>query len=295
MDAVHRLRCKFAPELVFDYCLENGLIARSKTCQCGGVMRIHRYTKCIDGYVYRCKDCRCRKSVRDDTFFSKSHLPLGKILMMCHNWVIRRPVTATAYETEMSEVSAVQWYQYCRDVASWKMNKLTQVLGGVGVTVHVDETVLIKRKYNRGRMASNQQWVLGIYDTTLHKGYIEAIPDRSANVLLPIIQRLVLPGTTIYTDEWSSYSQLSNLGYIHEVVNHTTGFINPFTGTHTNSIESFWSHLKKRIRSVNGSRNPMIYSYLDEFMYRTWFNMTLKTPMSNWDFFLQHIRERYPL
>nr|CAH8870734.1 unnamed protein product [Trichobilharzia regenti] len=205
--------------------------------------------------------------------------------MICNLWVLKRAVTATAYETENSEVSAVQWHNYCRDVSSWKMNTLTQVLGGVGSIVHIDESVLIKRKYNRGRLQANQQWILGIYDTTLRKVYIEAISNRSAAVLVPINKRLVLPGTTIHTDEWSGYRQLSNHGYIHHVVNHTDGFRNPLDGTHTSSIESFRSHLKRRITAVNGSRNPMIYSYLDEFMYRIWFHITLRTPMRNWELF----------
>nr|CAH8866014.1 unnamed protein product [Trichobilharzia regenti] len=191
---------------VFDYCLDNGLIALSKICQCGGVMHIQKYTEAIDGFVYRCIECRRRISVREGTFLSRSKLPLTKILMIGNFWVLKR-----AYGTENSEVSAVQWYNYCRDVSSWKMNTLTQVLGGVGSTVHIDETVLIKRKYNRGRLQANQQWILGVvYDTTLRKGYIEAIPDRSAAVLVPINKRLVLLGTTVHTDEWSGYRQLSN-------------------------------------------------------------------------------------
>uniref|UniRef100_A0AA85J9I0 Uncharacterized protein n=1 Tax=Trichobilharzia regenti TaxID=157069 RepID=A0AA85J9I0_TRIRE len=115
-----------------------------------------------------------RKSVRDGTFLSRSKLPLAKILMICNFWVLKRAVTATAYETENSEVSAVQLYNYCRDVSSWKMNTLTQVLEGVGSIVHIHETALIKRKYNRGRLQANQQWILGIYDMTPRKGSISA-------------------------------------------------------------------------------------------------------------------------
>ena len=38
------------------------------------------------------------------------------------------------------------------------------------------------------------RWVFGIVDTKTRFCYIELVEDRSAQTLLPIIQRLVLPG-----------------------------------------------------------------------------------------------------
>lgn len=141
-------------------------------------------------------------------------------------------------------MSTVQWYQHCRDIASQKTNAISSVLGGVGVVVHIDETVLIKRKMNRGRIRANHVCVLGPYDTNLRKGFVERIPKRSADVLIPIIQRLVLPGTTIHIGEWRGYSQLSSSGYVRHTVNHSSELVDPVTATHTNSIEGFWAHIK---------------------------------------------------
>ena len=101
------------------------------------------------------------------SFFSKSKLSLTKILCICHSWLLRRPVSATAAETENTQVSTIQWYQHCRDIVFQKMNSVTSAFGGVGVVVHVDETVLIKRKMNRGRRRVNHVWVIGLYDTNL--------------------------------------------------------------------------------------------------------------------------------
>ncbi|CAH8842055.1 unnamed protein product [Trichobilharzia szidati] len=114
---------------------------------------------------------------------------------------------------------------------------------------------------------------------------MELILDRSADTLLPIIQRLVLPGTTIHTDEWAGYSQLSQLGYIHHRVNHSNDSVDPVTGTHDNSTEGFWGRLKNRIRAINGSQNEVIFSHLDEYMHRNWFNLKTETPLNNWNIF----------
>ncbi|CAH8864455.1 unnamed protein product [Trichobilharzia szidati] len=125
---------------------------------------------------------------------------------------------------------------------------------------------------------------------------MELILDRSAHtLLLPIIQRLVLPGTTIHTDEWAEYSQISQLGYIHHRVNHSNDSVDPVTGTHNNSIEGFWGRLKNRIKAINGFQNQVIFSHLDEYMYRNWFNLKTETPIQNWEIFLSHIREKYPV
>uniref|UniRef100_A0AA85IMT6 Uncharacterized protein n=1 Tax=Trichobilharzia regenti TaxID=157069 RepID=A0AA85IMT6_TRIRE len=64
MNAVHQLRCKFHPDLVFNYCVENGLIGKTKTCTCGGDMTLQKYCQAIDGYAFRCNQCDCTKSVR---------------------------------------------------------------------------------------------------------------------------------------------------------------------------------------------------------------------------------------
>ena len=68
-------------------------------------------------------------------------------------------------------------------------------LGGHGKVVQIDESVLVRAKYNRGRqLRERQRWVFGVYDPATKQGYIQLVEDRSADKLLPIIQRVVAPG-----------------------------------------------------------------------------------------------------
>ena len=63
------------------------------------------------------------------------------------------------------------------------------------------------------------------------------VPDRSANTLLPIINRVCRPGTVIYSDEWAAYRQIQErLGFAHEAVNHSVCFVDPNTGVHTQNV-----------------------------------------------------------
>ena len=58
------------------------------------------------------------------------------------------------------------------------------------------------------------------------------VVKRNAETLIPIIQRHVLPGTEIASDEWRAYSKLRELGYIHYTVNHSKNFVDPLTKRH---------------------------------------------------------------
>ena len=71
------------------------------------------------------------------------------------------------------------------------------------------------------------------------------VPDRSTATLLPIIQTFVLPGTTIYSDEWASYNILNHTGFIHQTVNHSENFVDPLSGVHTQKIEGSWGGVKR--------------------------------------------------
>ena len=74
--------------------------------------------------------------------------------------------------------------------------------------------------------------------------------------LLRIIQRYVAPGTTVITDKWKGYTNLGNHGYVHLDVNHSQNFVDPLTGSFTNSIKGTWTHVKNRVLRRGGQRTP---------------------------------------
>ena len=78
----------------------------------------------------------------------------------------------------------------------------------------------------------------------------------------------VRKGASVSTDELKSYARLARLGYKHGAVNHA--YDEWVRGTHhTNSLEGFWSLLKRSIRGthVHVSRKHLA-KYLGEFEFR---------------------------
>jgi hypothetical protein len=77
-----------------------------------------------------------------------------------------------------------------------------------GVVVQIDESLFNhKSKYQRGRRPDKETWVFGIADTSTKPTvtYMQTVAKRDATTLPPIIQKVVRPGSIVYSDEWRAY------------------------------------------------------------------------------------------
>ena len=64
------------------------------------------------------------------SFFHNSKVSLRIWLMMIWFWTIEFPVTKAAAQAKIAESSAVAFYQWFRDICSWKLLQQQIVLGG---------------------------------------------------------------------------------------------------------------------------------------------------------------------
>ena len=95
-----------------------------------------------DGVSWYCPRCYTRKSIREGSFFSKSKLSLQKWLLLLHYWVRETPVTQAMEDAEVDKRTAVDGYQWFREICSSALVRAPQiVLGGRGVVVHIDESL----------------------------------------------------------------------------------------------------------------------------------------------------------
>lgn len=178
-------------------------------------------------------------------------------------WAAKVPVKSAEVMSDVCKKSVSHWYQFLRKKCSESLLACPDYsFGGVGVVVQVDESVVAKRKYNVEHVVE-QQWVFVLYDTSTKLGHIQLVNDRQAETLVPIIQKYVKPGTTIFSDQWPAYHQLQNLGYQHFTVNQLEN-----TGTCTNAIKAYWSRVKRNIRLHWLSRRDQLPLRIDEFLWR---------------------------
>ena len=117
--------------------------------------------------------------------------------------------------------------------------------------VEIDESAFKKKRVTRNHNQINK-WVFGLYERERKLVYMEIVPDRHASTLLPIIQRVCEPGTTIISDQWAAYNKLEEIGFPHYTVDHSRFFVNPNSREiHTQNIEISWGWAKYEIRRQN--------------------------------------------
>jgi len=93
------------------------------------------------------------------------------------------------------------------------------------------------------------------------------VPNNRKATLLPKVLEHVAAGATLYTDSLQSYHDLRE-SYVHHVINHAKEYVRDHH-VHTNSIENFWSVLKRTIGGTYICPRPKhLERYLDEQIFR---------------------------
>ena len=246
------------------------------------------------GLVWRCPVNTCRKTIgfSKDSVFENSRLAIEKCLKLILEFSLSHPVLEAAKSCEVNKNTAVSWHKVLRDVCAFVFCADDAKLGGKGKIVEIDESLIAKRKYHRGRLIP-QRWVLGFWERETSRGFCTYVPSRNAETLISIIQRWVAPGTTIMTDQWGAYNSLSPCGYDHRTVNHSQNFVSP-EGNHTQGIEGFWSKIKLELRLVVGSKGDLLWDHVEQASFDKWYFQKDHSQQQWFEFILGCISERYP-
>lgn len=135
-------------------------------------------------------------------------------------------------------------------------------IGGKNKNRHADK----KTEGGQGRGGEDKTPVIGILE---RGGKVKArkAKDVSGKTLKSFIKQNVKEGSQVMTDEWKSYNSI-NEKYNHSVVQHSTGeYVNG--NIHTNTLEGFWSLLKRGVIGQYHHVTPKyLNKYVDEFCFR---------------------------
>ena len=219
---------------------------------------------------FRCSHCRKESSIFYHSLFYQSKIKINKLLLMLLYIWLQFTQTQINLLTGIGK-HTIGFYQSCSRVVMMNMIERNQIkLGGTGKEVQIDEAIVRKRKYHRGRM-KKQIWIFGMVESDspgFSRLLLTVVPDRTMRTLIPIIHHHILPGTTIISDEWRAYSCLDLFSeYRHLTVNHSQQFRDPISGANTNKIEGVWAHIR-RYFPRSGVREDSIEDYLGSFIVR---------------------------
>lgn len=93
-------------------------------------------------------------------------------------------------------------YNFYRDIMSRTLLEAPIRLGGPNTIVEIDKSKKgNKHKYNRGRISKTKDWIFGLIQRDTGQSRTIYLNNRSAAELIHHIQNIVLPGTTIISDQ----------------------------------------------------------------------------------------------
>lgn len=222
-----------------------------------------------EGY-YWCNSCKKEFTVRTDTIMERSHIPLNKWIWAIYKFVSERQgVSALEISKEIGLSQHSAWYLLHKiRMAAGNGDKL---LKGI---IEADETYIggkekfkhSSKKSHAGRGAAGKTAVFGMIARDGHV-VAKVVDNTKSDTLFNLFDKHVSADSIVYTDEFTAYDKLNELGYEHDKVNHSVGkYVDG--DVHTNTIENFWSNLKARIKGTYRSVSVKhLQKYVDEVAF----------------------------
>ncbi|HZU29925.1 MAG TPA: IS1595 family transposase [Candidatus Angelobacter sp.] len=228
---------------------------------------------------WKCKDCNRQFSVKLGTIFEDSPIQLSKWLLAM--WMIgncKNGVSSHEIHRAIGVTQKSAWFMLHR-IRLAMQNGSIMKLGGNGGNVEVDETYIggkarFMHKNKRAKMtapgmpkgAANKAIVAGFFERDTRKVRTQVIPDREKNTFHTMVKENVEFGSGLFTDDCHSYWGLDK-EYIHKIVDHAERYVDG--QVHTNSLENFWSLLKRGLKGTYVAVEPFhLFRYLDEQCFR---------------------------
>ena len=240
--------------------------------KCGSTMNLYKDIYSEVGQFWKCLNCGKKLSIFYQSIFNYSNIPFCKILHLLYCWINLFSCEQTMKEVRVDINTVTHYFQLFRSSCTSFIQSLPNIqIGGPGKTVEIDETLMCKRKNNRGRILK-EIWIFGGICREDRRAFVHVVDDRKAETLYDVIIKNIAPGTTIISDSWKAYhlidtQPLPNV-YQHLYVDHSQNFIDPLTGAHTQNIERLWRELKRINRRYEGIPRVHVCSHLNEFMWR---------------------------
>lgn len=241
------------------------------SCQCDRCYTI------LGGKRYKCsnKECKRQFSVVAGTVFECSNLPLSKWFYAIY--------VATAHKKGISSHQLARDLGITQKSAWFVLHRVREITGcKIPVQLHgeieMDETYIGGKHKNKPRSvrlaakaSTGQKGKAPVFGMLERDGnlYLQAFNQQlNGEILKPIIREKAAKDAVLISDSFGGYKDLYLEFKQHEVISHGD---NEFVRGrfHTNSIEGFFSHLKRGIYGIYHNVSPKhLQSYCNEFSYR---------------------------
>jgi transposase-like protein len=226
-----------------------------------------------NGKVYKCSKCKKQFSIKVGTIFEDSKIPLKKwfaaiYLITSH----KKGISSIQLGKDIGVTQKTAWYMNHRVRHSLGIEPEQKLIG----TIEADETFIggkeankHKSKRTEGTQGRSIQTKTPVAGVVARDGELRAkvVPDTTGSNLRKFVYENVARGSKLHTDEWWGYRGLEKV-FGHSVIKHNENqYVNG--DCHTNTMEGFWSILKRGIFGIYHSMSDKhLQKYIDEFVFR---------------------------
>ena len=243
------------------------------------------------GNKYKCKNTGKYFNVKTNTIFDNTKIELQKWFLGI--WLV------TSHKKGISSLQLGRDLNITQKSAWFMLSRIRQCFGlddneQLDNEVEADETFVGGKNKNRHAdkkfkgTSEDKTPVLGMVERS---GKLKAVKveNTTNETLSREIIKNVKETSTLYTDEYASYTRLKRI-YDHSVVKHSQHqYVNG--RVHTNTIESFWALLKRGIFGIyHFTSKKHLQLYVDEFVFR--YNSRTSSEAMRFNLLLQNTENR---
>ncbi|XP_069704275.1 uncharacterized protein [Periplaneta americana] len=229
-----------------------------------------------------------------------TRLPTRRVLIIMYAFAVKFSYYQTIRECDeinvpdIAESTIADWFSNLREVCRGSLDRRYNNqpnIGGPNHVVEIDACKIGRNKFEAGRLVEDS-WVLGMIDRQTKEVRLEICPNNKRNIhtLFRLIRKHVAAQSTIMTDCWKGYEDLTVHNFRHLAENYSLNFVDPMSGASTNLIKSSWRPLKQRL-CRGGVRKDDLSDHLCEYLWRQDCSRLQRDPF---DAIIEDIKVLYP-
>ncbi|KAA3623770.1 MAG: IS1595 family transposase [Flavobacterium sp.] len=254
---------------------------------------------------HRCsnKDCKKDFTVKVGTIFENSKIPLrtwfAAIFLATNH---KKGISSVQLASDLGITQKTAWFVLHR-IREMLKDKAPKMIGTTNM-VEIDEAYLGGREKNKhfGKQRSNENPDLRNDGTPYQpKKMVVGFVERGGDIIvkhvaratkeeiLPLLGKHVAKGSEVHTDESIIYNKVGRT-FTHKTVVHSASQY-VVGNCHTNTIENFWSQLKRGINGIyHHVSEKHLERYLDEYANR--YNTRKLSSQERFELFLEQSESR---